>query len=158
MPRELLHYIEYFKSDGHGGHVFDYVSVAWRESTGELYYTRLPLELRMEEDVEKMVGTHIPEAHIYPPWIDGTTEAPTPLPPNTFVKKGHLKYYNGTPIISEWVADEVKIMEKLAKHPHPNIVGYLGCVPQDGRITGICLRKYVCNLYDLIHEHVPSDQ
>jgi hypothetical protein len=31
----------------------------------------------------------------------------------------------------------------LMQHPHPNVVLYLGCLVEDGRVTGLCFREMV---------------
>lgn len=53
----------------------------------------------------------------------------------------------GTP---KQVLDETLIMEKLAKHPHPNIIHYKGCRVKRGRITGIVVDKYEMSLEQFV--------
>jgi len=45
-----------------------------------------------------------------------------------------------------WVEEEVRILEKLAHTPHPNIVAFRGCVVEDGLIAGIALEACVNDL------------
>ncbi|KAI5786629.1 hypothetical protein FPQ18DRAFT_232788, partial [Pyronema domesticum] len=47
---------------------------------------------------------------------------------------------------------EVLVYEELQHHPHSNIVKYLGCLVDNGRIVGICLAKYDKTLSDVIHD------
>lgn len=45
---------------------------------------------------------------------------------------------------------EIETMEFLKKHPHPNIANYYGCVVQGSHITGICLERYVEDVYERV--------
>lgn len=45
------------------------------------------------------------------------------------------------PLVPQILLDEVRILEQLAKHPHPNMVQYHGCVVDRGHITGITLDR-----------------
>lgn len=47
-----------------------------------------------------------------------------------------------TPLVPQTLLDEVHILEQLAKHPHPNIVQYHGCVVDRGHITGTTLDRF----------------
>ncbi|KIJ41836.1 hypothetical protein M422DRAFT_171838, partial [Sphaerobolus stellatus SS14] len=78
------------------------------------------------------------------------TEAPTPLPPNHFIKAPNPLDYNGTPICAELFAGEVRVS-------HPNIVKYYGCVRKGPYIGGICFQRYVCDLAEVLHENPPFD-
>ena len=41
---------------------------------------------------------------------------------------------------------ETEVYETLKDAPHKNIAGYHGCIVEDGRITGLCLKKHDATL------------
>jgi len=51
-----------------------------------------------------------------------------------------------------WVDAEVRVLEKLSRTPHPNIVAYHGCVVKDGLIVGIALEKCVKDLSERLQD------
>lgn len=52
-----------------------------------------------------------------------------------------LEEFGGS-IVPQMLLEEVQVMELLARHPHPNIVPYHGCVVKRGYITGIAITRY----------------
>ncbi|KAK0777697.1 hypothetical protein LTR75_015871 [Friedmanniomyces endolithicus] len=52
-----------------------------------------------------------------------------------------LEEFGGS-IVPQMLLEEAQVMEVLARHPHPNIVRYHGCVVRRGRITGLALTRY----------------
>ncbi|KAK2055767.1 serine/threonine-protein kinase [Colletotrichum caudatum] len=90
----------------------------------------------------------IPTTAYSPAFPPTYTQAPDPLPPNTYIKKPSLLSYDrihrGTlpNNIADNVLAEVQICELLEHNPHPNIARYLGCQVLDGRIMGICFQRY----------------
>jgi serine/threonine protein kinase len=55
----------------------------------------------------------------------------------------------------EWVATRtVKDLENcqmLMQHPHPNVLPYLGCLVEDGRVTGLCFKKASKTLMEMVN-------
>jgi len=51
-----------------------------------------------------------------------------------------------------WIDAEVRVLEKLSRTPHPNIVAYHGCVVEDGLIVGIALEKCVKDLSERLRD------
>lgn len=61
------------------------------------------------------------------------------------MKRPSLLYYGDTAASTELGAltlREAEVCEILRASSHPNIVQYLGCVVETGRITGFCFVKY----------------
>lgn len=58
----------------------------------------------------------------------------------------------GGSTVPQMLFEEVRVMEFLAQHPHPNIVPYYGCVVHRGHITGIALPRYQKILDHRFHE------
>jgi len=44
--------------------------------------------------------------------------------------------------IAAEILQEVQVYEMLKVHPHPSIAEYLGCEVTDGKISGICFKRY----------------
>lgn len=69
-----------------------------------------------------------------------------------FLKRVGLYSYDSgafkeVPPCPEMLLDEVRIMEQLAQHPHPNIVRYYGCRVRRGLVTGFLVER----LYETLH-------
>src|SRR5690349_4081664 len=56
------------------------------------------------------------------------------------IRPGHCGY--ALPSIPRVLLDEIRIMELLEQHPHPNIVRYHGCRVRRGRVTGLVLDRH----------------
>lgn len=50
--------------------------------------------------------------------------------------------FQGTEFLPRLMLKEACTMELLARHPHPNIVGYPGCRVKRGRLTGLVLETF----------------
>lgn len=89
----------------------------------------------------------IPREHYCPKFEDGMTRAPDG---EGYVKRPDLVMYGTLGQDLDWrtqlILQEVQVCEILKRNPHPNIVQYLGCEVDDGRITGICLKNYPSSL------------
>ncbi|CAA7260725.1 unnamed protein product [Cyclocybe aegerita] len=154
--RNLISVVELFPFEtppGDGPVPLVATSVVWSENS-TIYIAKEP-SLRMNQItpqvLDTLVGSVIPKEHIYPPWIDGVTAAPDPIPPEIYVKTcQRLHDYDETQSIADGVADEIKIMEVISKKPHPNVCHYHGCVREGDLIRGIGIRKYKCTLWEAI--------
>jgi len=95
----------------------------------------------------------IPASHIWPLFPRHFTRAPEPLPQDCYVKRPSLLYYGDTEVstdLSSLLLNEAEVCEILRASPHPNIAQYLGCIVEDGRITGLCFVKYGMNLSERV--------
>jgi len=50
------------------------------------------------------------------------------------------------------ILNEIEKCEILRRHPHPNIVQYLGCLVEDGKIYGLCFVRYQQDLVQRMNE------
>jgi serine/threonine protein kinase len=41
--------------------------------------------------------------------------------------------------------------QMLMQHPHPNVLPYLGCLVEDGQVTGLCFRKASKTLMEMVN-------
>lgn len=144
---------------------FLYLFAIWKED-GELYCAKTD-KIRMakftDADLDAFPrGDPIPREHYFPigSWgrtIDmgfTLTEAPTPPPQNIFIKHPcYINYIHGGSIVADQLLIEAKILERLAKNPHPNIVHYHGCVREGNFVTGICLKWYGSTLEDVVKDN-----
>jgi serine/threonine protein kinase len=89
-----------------------------------------------------------PQAYrpILPP---GCTVAPDPS--DGYIKQPNLMSFGGVVDLASLVLKELATCEVIRKHPHPNIAIYHGCVVSDGRVTGLCFKKYPETLMDKIN-------
>lgn len=69
---------------------------------------------------------------------------------DVFIKRPKLHLDNDLPpqFLAEIFYEEAQLLEFLARHPHPNLVRYLGCTVKRSRITGIALERHVMTLQD----------
>lgn len=86
----------------------------------------------------------LPDAKAYPPAPGDLIVAADVSPSSTYVKRPKLSLLDDddAPGLSAWMLlEEVKVLQFLQLHPHPNIVQYLGCTVRRGFITGIVLER-----------------
>jgi serine/threonine protein kinase len=97
----------------------------------------------------------IPSAHIYPPYSHDLTPASDPLPVDSYIKRPRAIEYNEDQPneIPDLFLAEARICEILAKHVHPNIAQYRGCIVRDNRLVGLCLMKYDMTLAEKHKDH-----
>jgi serine/threonine protein kinase len=50
--------------------------------------------------------------------------------------------FGGVVDLTSLVLQELATCEVIRKHTHPNIATYYGCVASEGRVTGLCFKKY----------------
>lgn len=89
--------------------------------------------------------------------------APTPLPKNCYKKRPQLALYD-TPLApnddktwpSKVLLREVRMLESLKHHPHPNIAAYRSCVVENGRITGVCYTGHALTLVGRVKDDTQS--
>lgn len=53
--------------------------------------------------------------------------------------------------LEKQITREVDIYEILRKHPHPNIVTYYGCQLSNGRVSGLCFKRYTTTLLETVN-------
>ena len=101
-----------------------------------------PISSLKIEDLENPI--EIPLSAYCPICPSKLTLAPDSLPQNIYIKRPSLLSFssNSSSDISRRVLKEVEICEQLKLHPHPNIAQYIGCQVSDGRIIGICWKRY----------------
>ena len=109
------------------------------------YQTRVTLpsnvDVRSLNDVEL-----ISSDSYYPPPPPGCTEAAHPPSNKCFVKRPNLIGYIPDSQIQDNVLKEVSVCEILRKNPHRNITEYHGCEIRNGRVTGLCFKRYLDDL------------
>ena len=58
----------------------------------------------------------------------------------------------------EWVAartmQDLEDCQMLVQRPHPNVLPYLGCLVEDGRVAGLCFRKASKTLMEMVNPKV----
>jgi serine/threonine protein kinase len=132
---------------------FSYTKVILKHGD-DFFYARTNLRLLSPIDVSELHAVPIPIEHIRPLYSADLTQAPTPLPDDTYVKVTNLlsgcSHSEHPP--SAVVLAEARICETLRKHAHPNIGEYIGCITQDERITGLCFTKYDKTLADRLSD------
>ncbi|AEO71923.1 uncharacterized protein THITE_2171739 [Thermothielavioides terrestris NRRL 8126] len=130
--------------------VLDEDDVAWRgEKDVRKYYINLP---ELEAALQR-----VPDEWLFPEASPELTVAPNDgAGEDLYIKRPNITRYDpadandgGLPSIPKVLLDEIRIMEFLAEHPHPNIVRYHGCRIRRGRVTGIVLDRHRTILDDL---------
>lgn len=94
---------------------------------------------------------------VRPRYSNDLTRAPEILSSDYYIKRYSLSSYDpachGAQYFSHLVMHEVRICELLRLSPHPNIAEYLGCIVEDGRIQGLCFRRYSMELGEHLKEY-----
>merc|ERR1712000_25844 len=144
-------------TDDNDDSVFDHRSVVLRH--GEKYFFARDLRRKGDIDPTKLNLEQIPITHMRAPFAEHMTIAPDwPLDlEDVYIKEPCLDTYGHCSAatqktFSEPQLQEVEVYEQLRQSPHPNIGTYHGCVVKDGRIKGLCLRRYDRTLAEIVRE------
>jgi len=109
------------------------------------YQTRATLP--SDVDVRSLNDVELISSDSYcPPPPPGCTEAAHPPSNECFVKRPNLIGYTPDSQIQDNVLKEVSVCEILRKNPHRNIAEYHGCEIRNGRVTGLCFKRYLDDL------------
>ncbi|KAF1987733.1 kinase-like protein [Aulographum hederae CBS 113979] len=92
---------------------------------------------------------HIPDEDVYPDAPPTITPFPEPIDNERLYFKGPKlhEFFLGTGELATLTLQEAETLELLKRSPHPNIVGYHGCVIKRGRIVGLVLDRCKETLY-----------
>lgn len=135
-----------------GDLVFDHTKIIVKGKEDEYFYARVQhrhVDRPSDIDLSALDLIKIPIDNVWPKLSPNLTQAPTPLPNNSYLKQPSLLYYGDTNAslrFDEQILNEAKVCEVLKQNPHPNIATYRGCVVRDGRIRGLCFAKYPLTL------------
>lgn len=75
------------------------------------------------------------------------------IPPfGCYVKRQSMLLYaeDGGDDIAPLIKLEANVFNALSVHPHDRLCKFLGSLVFEGRVTGFCLKKYVCTLHDVL--------
>ncbi|KAF5004589.1 hypothetical protein FDECE_8919 [Fusarium decemcellulare] len=150
-----------------GDYVFDHTRIILRK--GKDYFSAIvnQRERELERlDLSSLEKTPIPRESFCPEFKEGFTRAPESLSPGSsgdvYLKQPSLLPWDPTDTnprqIAEVVLQEAEICETLKENPHPNVVRYLGCLVEDGRIVALVLAKYRMQLSDKLAESSPAER
>ncbi|KAI0428175.1 kinase-like domain-containing protein [Xylaria sp. FL1042] len=136
---------------------FAYTKIILRDANGEYYYAKTNQRIFGSPmiDINELDKALVSADRIYPLIHPEFTLAPDPLPPTSYFKRPSLLYYENTPDTLDYgrqILTEVEACEILRKHPHPNIVQYLGCIVKAGRIRGLGFAKYSVTLSQMLKD------
>ena len=127
--------------------IFDHYAMILSHDTN-IYTAHSQLEFAINQviDAEQLDCPliPIPKEDLWPPFTPGLTLAPDPPPSDTFIKKRSLIGFDSEMAFTprEVLLHEAQICEILRNHTHRNLASYLGCVCEDGLITGLCFVRY----------------
>ena len=136
---------------------FDHNTIILSQGT-ELFKAQSQLEFTISLDIDAeqldCPLIPIPKEDIWPPFTDRLTLAPHPLPNGTFLKKRSLVAFDPEtgPKPREILLHEAHMCEILRRHPHPNIASYLGCIRDEGLVTGLCFVRYKETLFERLSD------
>ena len=152
---KVIQFARAYREDG-DDNIFDHYVIILSQGT-EIFkaQSQLNFPLHAESEAEQLDCPliPIPKEDICPPFTDHLTLAPNPLPNDTFLKKPSvLGFSDSGPKPREKLLHEAQMCEILRRHPHPNIVSYLGCVRDEGLVTALCLVRYKETLADRLRD------
>ncbi|KAI1158894.1 kinase-like domain-containing protein [Nemania serpens] len=141
---------------------FDHTKIILQKGD-EYFYAKSSQRIYSEEEVniDALDMTAIPVEHIWPLADPKFARAPEPLPANCYLKRQSLLSYEAAPSAHKFgdpILAEVEACEILRKHPHPNIVRYLGCVVRNGRIEALAFDRYTTTLYKMLVNDISFDK
>lgn len=67
-----------------------------------------------------------------------------------YIKSPNLFMYLEGPNLESQIRREVEVCEILRQNPHPNIASYYGVREINGRVVGLCFKRYVSTLYHAV--------
>ena len=153
---KMIQCLQAYREDGDDW-TFDHYSIILSQGT-EVFKAQSQLEfpIPLDIDAEQLDCPliPIPKEDLWPPFTDHLTLAPHPLPNDTFLKKPSLIGLGSEtgPKPREILLHEAHMCEILRLHPHPNIASYLGCVRDEGLVTGLCFVRYKETLSDRLRD------
>jgi serine/threonine protein kinase len=134
--------------DEDGNPIFLYSSFGYMTDQYVAYFGKSKLrkyDLTAKDIIESL--EHVPDEDIYPKTPDSITIATIPIDNKVFFKGPKLNTaFLGTKLLQKLILQEANTMELLARNPHPNIVGYHGCLIKRDRIVGFVLDRYPVTL------------
>ncbi|KAG5986692.1 hypothetical protein E4U52_008357 [Claviceps spartinae] len=146
-----------------GENEFDFTRIILRGPNEDFYYaeTKDRFLTSSEIDIDSLEKISIDTDNCWPRYSARLLRAPSPVPPDSYVKEAEFLYYNSDTKempLRNLAAHEIEAYEILRQYPHANIVEYRGCVVSDGRISGICLAKLEMSLYKRMQDSTPFDK
>lgn len=119
---------------------------------GNAYVGKSPQRMKNLDDFEILrLLEPVPSENVFPVFLEHFTEAPLFDPRDHYLKAPQFTYEDREPgrtFVADRMQSEVEVLERLCREPHPNVVGYYGCVMRDGRITHVCLQRCACSLVE----------
>lgn len=112
-------------------------------------------------DTSQLEMVPIPLENIWPLFSDDFSQAMELSPSKYYIKEPNLLSYGDSPATlqsSNEILNEVLVCEILKANPHPNIAAYIGCVVTNGRIQGICLKRYKMTLDERLQDTKAFDR
>ena len=122
------------------------------------FFGKIPKE-KSEISFEEYTAAleRVPDHIIFPALANDTVSLLTSAPEghdDKHIKRPNMSMYDlfddDDDFLARLLLSEAVTMEKIARHPHPNIARYHGVRARRGRITGLVLEKYPIQL----REHV----
>jgi serine/threonine protein kinase len=155
--RDMDHLAEVFTVEDDGSHTFSRSVFAITTVDHRAFFGQAPI--RKLKLAGKDITDHlkrVPDEETYPEVpargiMVFSEDAHESVDSAFFVKGpkvGSYDQFQGTGLLPQLLLREVEIFEVLKRHPHPNIVGYHGCIVKQGRIVGIVLDRYPLTLTD----------
>src|ERR1700760_801044 len=146
------------EEDENGNPEFLYSSFGYMTDEYFAYFGKSKLrkyDLTSKDIIESL--KLVPDEEIYPQVPNNITLAAIPVDDKIFLKGPKLNTaFLGTDLLQKLVLQEANTMELLARNPHPNIVGYHGCLIKRGRIVGFLLDRYPMTLEERLRHSTES--
>jgi serine/threonine protein kinase len=78
---------------------------------------------------------------------------------DTWALASQEEYYLKAPAVNDFIHSDlertiqrqIEIWEVLRRNPHPNIAIYYGCREENGRVTGLCFKRYTQTLFNKVN-------
>jgi serine/threonine protein kinase len=136
------------EDDEHGQPIFLYSSFGFITNEYIAYFGQSNLRKYQltAKDIKKSLEL-LPDEDVYPEVPSNVTAFSKSIDSNMFLKGPKLNTaFKGTGLLPKLLLQEVEIMEFLMRNPHPNIIGYRGCMIKRGRVVGLVLDRHPMTL------------
>lgn len=107
--------------------------------------------------------TLVPDEIVFPPLTEDKTWAiaANDTSYDCYIKRPNMSFYelcNYDDLLARILLGEADVLERLSRHPHPNIIRYHGVRVRRNRITGLVLDKHRHTLLEYVKEGHKLDE
>ena len=136
-----------------GEEIFDFTTVTALVD-GRAYMGKIQQHMEVVDDIEIMKCLEpVPAENLFPLFPENFMLAIRSKLKEHYLRTPQFTFDDcqpGKTFVADCLLSEATVLERLQHYPHPNIVGYYGCLVDEGGIRKLCLRRYASSLLEWI--------